>query len=64
MYRRRTVVASDPFGTTPRRPYLVVSDEVLETHYDQRSQKDKMEQRRQYLDRLQGREERIGSFIY
>jgi len=28
MYRRGTVViASDPFGNTPRRPYLVVSDE-------------------------------------
>ena len=28
MYRRSTVVvASDPFGNTPRRPYLVVSDE-------------------------------------
>jgi len=28
MYRRGTVVvASDPFGNTPRRPYLIVSDE-------------------------------------
>lgn len=28
-YRRGTVVvASDPFGHTPRRPYLVVSDET------------------------------------
>lgn len=27
MYRRGTiVVASDPFGETPRRPYLIVSD--------------------------------------
>ena len=29
-----------------------VSGEVLETHYDSRTQKDKMEQRRQYLDRF------------
>ena len=29
MYRRGTIaVASDPFGNTPRRPYLVVSDET------------------------------------
>jgi len=29
MYRRNTVVvASDPFGNTPRRPYLLVSDET------------------------------------
>lgn len=29
MYRRRSVVvASDPFGSTPRRPYLVISDET------------------------------------
>jgi len=29
MYRRGAiVVASDPFGNTPRRPYLVVSDET------------------------------------
>ncbi|AWB28014.1 hypothetical protein [Halococcoides cellulosivorans] len=29
MYRRGTVVvAADPFGTTPRRPYLVVSDDT------------------------------------
>ena len=29
MYRRGTiVVASDPFGETPRRPYLIVSDET------------------------------------
>lgn len=29
-----------------------VSGDVLETHYDQRSQKDKMEQRRKYLERF------------
>ena len=29
-----------------------VSNEVLETHYDKRSQKDKMEQRRKYLERF------------
>lgn len=29
MYERGTVVvASDPFGNTPRRPYLLVSDET------------------------------------
>ncbi|WP_235007126.1 hypothetical protein [Haloarcula mannanilytica] len=29
MHRRGTVVvASDPFGNTPRRPYLVISDET------------------------------------
>lgn len=29
-----------------------VSEQVLETHYDQRSEKEKMEQRREYLDML------------
>jgi hypothetical protein len=29
-----------------------VSPDVLEKHYDQRSQKNKMEQRRKYLDNL------------
>jgi hypothetical protein len=29
-----------------------VSEQVLEMHYDQRSEKEKMEQRRDYLDSL------------
>ncbi len=29
-----------------------VSEQVLEMHYDQRSEKEKMEQRREYLDAL------------
>ena len=29
-----------------------VSEQVLEKHYDQRSAKEKMEQRREYLDSL------------
>ena len=41
-----------------------VSCEVQETHCDQCSQKEEMEERRQYLYQFEGREGHMGSFSY
>ena len=47
-----THALSNDWPTTVTGDRANVSEQVLETHYDQRSEKEKMEQRREYLDMI------------